>query len=101
MHIPIKWSERALLNLKSIEEYISLNSELRARKTIQDLISYVSLLAISPEMGSPVKELFEFDLRLLVKYEYKIIYQVTDESVLIIAIIHSKQDFVSRFLSGK
>ncbi|MGB4437649.1 MAG: type II toxin-antitoxin system RelE/ParE family toxin [Sedimentibacter sp.] len=93
----IIWSDKAVSNLKSIENYIAEESPIQAKKVINEIINYVEELFQFPHMGGVVPELNDCKLRQLIKYSYRIIYSVNKNQINIITIIHSKQDFTQRF----
>ncbi|MDR0838646.1 MAG: type II toxin-antitoxin system RelE/ParE family toxin, partial [Oscillospiraceae bacterium] len=70
----IEWSRRAIDNLKSIGDYIAEDSPFQAKKVVNEIITMVEDLRVFPEMGSPVLEFPELNLRQLIKYSYRIIY---------------------------
>ena len=101
MGFHIEWTERAVENLKSIEDYILADSEIQAKKVSGEIITYVDLLEDFPMMGRVVPEFPDLDLRELIKYSYRIIYSVEGNQVYIVTIIHGKRDFKAAFLNDK
>lgn len=93
----IIWSERSVENLKLIEKYIAENSVNQSKNVVDEIINYVGKLRILPYMGSIVPELNNIKFRQLIKYSYRIIYTIQKDQVQVIAIIHSKQEFLSTF----
>ncbi|MDR0905612.1 MAG: type II toxin-antitoxin system RelE/ParE family toxin [Oscillospiraceae bacterium] len=93
----IEWSQRAVDNLHSIEDYIAADSPIQAKKVVNEIISRVEDLQVFPEIGSPVLEFPEMNLRQLIKYSYRIIYSYDGKVVHIITVIHGKRDFTKAF----
>ncbi|MDR0839732.1 MAG: type II toxin-antitoxin system RelE/ParE family toxin [Oscillospiraceae bacterium] len=54
-------------------------------------------MRVFPEMGSPVLEFPELNLRQLIKYSYRIIYSFDNNLVSIVTVIHGRRDFANRF----
>jgi plasmid stabilization system protein ParE len=96
--IPLQWSARAVENLKHIEEYISLDSQMAAKKVAGEIISCAEIIGHFPFIGKAVDEFPHLGLRQMLKYSYRILYSVRDDSVNIVAIIHTKQNFTDMFL---
>lgn len=94
----IIWSEQAVKKLQSIYDYIYQDSPYQAQKVVDQILDCVEPLKRFPQMGARVRELSQHDLRELTKYEYRIVYQILDNSeIQIVTIIHSRQDFRSAF----
>lgn len=83
------WTEFALEDLKSIHEYISIDSKIYANRFIDKLISRVDQLTENPMSGRIVPEYSVITLRELIEGNYRIIYQVNFESVAIIRVHHA------------
>ena len=87
------WSVPARKDLKSIHEYISLDSEYYAKKVSEEFLSKVDKLLIFPKMGRVVPELELPYVRELLIYSYRIIYELREGNIEVLAIVHGKQDF--------
>jgi addiction module RelE/StbE family toxin len=88
----ISWTESAVGDLKGIKEYIARDSEYYAINFTERIISSVEQLSSLPEMGRKVPEADENNIREIIIRPYRIIYQVQDNSINIITIIHSARD---------
>ncbi len=93
MKYKIVWSERAVDNLREIHKFISMDSSAQADKVIDEILSCVEPLSDFPNMGVGVKEFPQYNFRELMKYSYRIIYQVSEKNVHIITVVHSRQNF--------
>ena len=97
MEYALNWSERAITNLDSIEKYIAKDSPQSAKKIVNELLDYAEELKTFPLRGSKVLELYDMELRQLVKHSYRIVYAFEDNVVTVIAVIHVRQDIIAQF----
>ena len=88
----IEWTEPSLLDLESIQEYIRRDSEYYAILFIERIIEAVESLKKFPEMGRSVPEAGEENIREILFYNYRIIYRMEIERILILTIIHGARD---------
>jgi toxin ParE1/3/4 len=88
----ILWTDPALQDLESIRDYIKRDSEYYASLFIERIIEAVERLETFPEMGHRVPEAEEENIREIIFQNYRIIYRLETENVLILAIIHAARD---------
>lgn len=92
--LPIRWDELAKQNLDEIYDHIALDSVNAARHVKKELIKLAGSLNDFPEKYS--REEFLADepenYRSVSKWSYKIIYEVTDECLIIADIFQTSQD---------
>lgn len=88
----IEWTEPALSDLESIRDYIRRDSEYYAARFIERIIEAVENLEKFPEVGRSVPEAEEENIRELLFYNYRIMYRVERERILILTIIHGARD---------
>lgn len=89
MHII--WTEPSLVDLDNIFEYISHDSEFYAQRFIDKIIKSVDKLNDFPNLGRVVPEVNIVSVREIIYYSYRIIYQVTDNEIIILAVINSNR----------
>lgn len=89
------WSIPARNDLKQIYDYISKDSKYYATNVAQQIISRADNLNKFPEIGRVVPEIGDENVRELIIYSYRMIYEVVPNGVQILAIIHGKRDFSS------
>jgi toxin ParE1/3/4 len=89
------WSIPARNDLKQIYDYIAKDSKYYATNVAQQIISKAENLNKFPEIGRVVPEIGDENVRELIIYSYRIIYEVVPNDVQILAIIHGKRDFSS------
>jgi toxin ParE1/3/4 len=87
------WTQRSLTDLKSIAEFISLDSIKYASLTIERLIDVTSYLETNPKIGRMVPEMKKHTkIREIIFGNYRIIYKITStETVHILTVHHSSK----------
>lgn len=72
----IGWSQRALQDLEAIASYIAEDSPAYASIVIRTIVNQVNTLIDFPRSGRMVPEFDNEDIRELISYSYRIIYQL-------------------------
>ena len=91
----VKWSVPARNDLKQIHDYIAKDSKYYARKVIQEIVAKTETLTELTEIGRIVPEISDQNIRELIVYSYRLIYEMSGAGVEILAIIHGRRDFNS------
>jgi toxin ParE1/3/4 len=86
------WTIPARDDLKAIFEYIALDSKFYAKKVIQEIIERAATISNMPERGRIVPEINEKEIRETFIYSYRLIYQFSKESIIILAVIHGSRN---------
>jgi plasmid stabilization system protein ParE len=91
--LPILWDSLAKDNLDAIYNYIAQDSVLAARKVKKELVIMARSLNDFPEKFSIENNLLDIpgNYRSVSKWSYKIIYEVTDECIIIADVFHTSQ----------
>jgi len=91
--LPIRWDKLAKDNLDAIYDYIAEDSVLAARKVKKELVNMVRNLNDFPEKFSIEENLVNVpgNYRSVSKWSYKLIYEVTDECIIIADVFHTSQ----------
>jgi len=90
--IDIKITESAYSDLEDIENYISQDSPLIARRFINKIFDKIDYLYKYPTFGKPVPEIHDKLIRELLLNKYRIIYQIVDEhNINILRIVHGSR----------
>jgi len=89
------WSTPARNDLKQIYDYIAKDSKYYAKNVVEKIITKSENLNEFPEIGRVVPEIGDDNVRELVIYSYRLIYEVVPDNEQILAIIHGKRDFSS------
>lgn len=82
------WSDEALEDIESIAEFISRDSVHHAQRVVDEIISIVEILQTQPEMGRIVPELNQPIIREHFIYSYRIIYELLEKDLCVLAVIH-------------
>ncbi|MBW2240063.1 MAG: type II toxin-antitoxin system RelE/ParE family toxin [Deltaproteobacteria bacterium] len=89
------WSMPARNDLKQIYDYIAKDSRYYATNVVENVVSKAENLDEFPEIGRVVPEIGDKNVRELIIYSYRLIYELVSNDVQILAIIHGKRDFSS------
>ena len=91
------WTDPAKLDLRDIHDYIARDSKYYAQKVSQDIVDKSEKLNLFPEIGRIVPETDDPNVREIFIYSYRLIYEVLQNSVQVLALIHGKRDFTGNF----
>lgn len=91
MAFVIDWSPEAVEDLEAIAEYIARDSIFYAKTVVTKVLAMSESLADFPEMGRIVPELEQSSIRERFVYSYRLIYQIEDSQIVIVAIVHGKR----------
>jgi addiction module RelE/StbE family toxin len=92
----VEWTEPALADLEDIRGYIGKDSEYYAARFVERVIQAVEGLEKFPTMGRMVPEAEDESIRELLFSNYRIMYRVETERILVLAIIHGARDISRR-----
>ncbi len=91
--LPVKWSRHAKKSLDYIVDYIRQDSPSNSVIVKRELVQLVGSLSDFPEKY-PVDPYIDpsfGNFRFVPKWNYKIVYEVTDNEIIIIDIFHASQ----------
>ena len=91
----VKWSVPAKNDLKQIHDYIAKDSKYYAQNVVQEIVAKTETLTDFPEIGRFVPEISDQNIRQLIVYSYRLIYEISETGIEILAIIHGRRDFNS------
>lgn len=91
----VKWSVPAKNDLKQIHDYIAKDSKYYAQNVVQEIVAKTETLTDFPEIGRIVPEISSQNIRELIVYSYRLIYEISKAGIEILAIIHGRRDFNS------
>ena len=89
----VKWTRPAKRDLKKIHDYIAEDSRYYAKKVVHEILQKTNNLKDFSEKGRIVPELSDPNIRELIIYSYRLIYEIKDNQIEILTIIHGKRDF--------
>jgi toxin ParE1/3/4 len=88
----VVWSNESDEDLDSIAEYIAKDSEFYASSFVQEILDTGNSLEMFPERGRIVPEIGYNNIRELFIKEYRLIYCIEVDRILILSIVHGKRD---------
>ncbi len=93
------WSREALDDIDRVAEYISRDSRYHAQQVVERLFELADELPTHPMLGRVVPELADPNVRERFLYSYRLIYELTTETIRVLAVIHGKRllESVERF----
>lgn len=87
----IFWSSQARKDLRAIRAYIAKDSAFYAERMMTRIIERTDVLSHQPNIGHPVHEAPDLDVREIHVASYRIIYRVLLDEVEIVTLIHFAQ----------
>jgi addiction module RelE/StbE family toxin len=91
MAYSVVWSPEVLNDVDDIASYIARDSVFYAAAVVQKILDTSRELKDFPQIGRIVPELSDEAIRERFVYSYRLIYQIHDEEILIVAIVHGKR----------
>jgi len=85
------WSDESLDDIDSIADFICRDSRHHAQRVVDEIISIVETIQTQPEMGRVVPEIQQTQIREHFIYSYRIIYEIKNGELHILAVIHGKR----------
>ncbi|MCP4276568.1 MAG: type II toxin-antitoxin system RelE/ParE family toxin [Gammaproteobacteria bacterium] len=86
------WTEPAKADLRSIHDFIAHDSRHYAKKVTQDISAKTDILDRLPDMGRMVPELGNENIREIPMYSYRILYEIKDQDIFVLAVIHKRRN---------
>ncbi len=87
------WTFSARNDLHKLYSYIATDSLYYAKEVIDKLMDFTQTLKIFPQKGRIVPELNNKNIRELLFYSYRIIYEIKPRNIYILTILHMKRNF--------
>lgn len=88
----VVWSYEAASDLESLAEYIARDSAFYAAAFVQEIIDASRSLDELSQRGRIVPESGNPNIRELFVREYRLIYSIEENRVVILGIVHGKRD---------
>ena len=85
------WTETAKQDLIAIRQYISADNPTTAKRWIERLRQRTRNSLHAPLAGRMVPELAREDIRELIEGNYRIVYQVLDDRIVVLAVFEGHQ----------
>jgi plasmid stabilization system protein ParE len=84
--LSIQWSERAVADLRAIDDYIAADNPVAADRWGGRLIAKAEAAARNPMVGRVVPEKGRTDIREVLLRTYRIVYRVRDDGILVLTV---------------
>ncbi|MBI2202529.1 MAG: type II toxin-antitoxin system RelE/ParE family toxin [Candidatus Rokubacteria bacterium] len=84
----VVWTEPAWEDLEAAAEYIARDSEAYAAVFVEDMKAAAASLSDMAGRGQIVPEIGDASIRELLVRPYRLVYQLSEEQVRILAVIH-------------
>lgn len=97
----VKWTDPAKARLQQIFEFIALDSHHYARKVTREIVAKSKTLKDMPRRGRVVPEIGNDDFRELFLYSYRIMYEIMNAHIYIIAVVPMCNDFKAEDISNR
>ncbi len=91
MDYRIIWSPEAVEDLESIAAYIARDSSNYARSVVSKILEMSRQIPKFPFIGRVVPEVGNENIRERFVYSYRLVYQLEQTNIIIVAVIHGKR----------
>ena len=91
-HRRVVWSQSAEEALDEAIAFLAQESPIAARELLEKTLSVAASLATLSERGSEVPEVDDPTVRQILSDPHRLIYHVEEERVVILALLHQRQD---------
>ena len=87
----VVWSQEALDDIDNIAEYIGRDSIYHAQQVVEQIFDLSDILLKQSQLGRVVPELNDPQVRERFIYSYRLIYEIKEPEIHIMAVIHGKR----------
>lgn len=91
MDYKVIWSLEALNDIEEIAKYIERDSHFYACSVVTKILSTTDLLSTLPLSGRIVPEEGNGNVREHFVFSYRIIYEICDDTIYVLAVVHGKR----------
>ena len=95
MACKVIWSFEATADLNAVAEYISRDSTFYAASFVEEILTASRSFDIFAERGRLVPEISNPNIRELLIKEYRLIYNIEEQRIVILGLIHGRRDLKS------
>lgn len=95
----VVWTAAAVSDLEEIVDYIARDNPATALSWMEEVFELVEEIPKFPRRGRMVPEWCEENFRELIHGDYRIVY-ITTTPIHIVAVLHSRRDFLRAFPEG-
>ena len=94
--LSLEWTERALADLRDIDDYIAADDPVAAERWIAQLTAKAERAAKQPLAGRIVPEKARADIREVLLKTYRLVYRVREHGILVLTVFEGHRLFPSR-----
>ncbi len=87
----LRWSEESLQDISGIAEFIARGSAYYAQHVVEAILHKGEAMIHFPESGRVVPELEDESIREQFIFSYRVIYQLSEDEISILAVIHGRR----------
>jgi toxin ParE1/3/4 len=87
----VQWSARARADLKAIHDHIAKDSPRNAKAVVHDILDHAGDIPSTPHAARIVPELNDPTIREIPVHAWRVIYQLREQQVFIVALIHKRR----------
>jgi addiction module RelE/StbE family toxin len=91
----VVWAKSAIEDLKAIRAYIARDSAYYAARFAQRIANAIKALRSFPELGQVIPKFGRYVVRERIVQNYRVLYTVEKDSVVILAVVHAARDMDS------
>jgi plasmid stabilization system protein ParE len=88
----LKWTDKAYADLTRLYEFLAPLNQAAAVRTVQALSATPESLLANPRIGKRLEEFDPREVRRLVVGRYELRYEVSDVSVVVLRLWHTRED---------
>ncbi|WP_224240635.1 type II toxin-antitoxin system RelE/ParE family toxin [Hyalangium gracile] len=91
--LEVRWTERALKDLRAIGDYIARDSPEAAERWVATLLAAAEAAAATPMAGRRVPELRRDDVREVFRKSYRIVYRLREHTLEVLTVFEGHRLF--------
>lgn len=87
----VHWAARALLRLDEIHAYIAQDNPEAAKRVVAQIAARAAQITTFPRSGRRVRDYARDDVRELIEGQYRIVYRVDTQHIVVLTVKHCAQ----------
>jgi plasmid stabilization system protein ParE len=88
----LRWTEHAVAQLAAVAEYVGLSSPVYAEHLVDRIVNRLQQARGFPDSGRVVPEFDRGEIRELIEWPYRVVYQVHADAIGVLSVLHGRQD---------
>lgn len=99
----VVWSDTSIMHITEFVDEAKNGTEQTAKNYMNKLIDYVEILNTMPNLGNdfPIKLYNKYKLKQLIYKKHRIVYNIENNDIVILAVIHTRLDIKKAIRSIK